>query len=181
MALSFLSSISYAGTFPETDIEFLQLPPFCSARMREKGTAKEQYWGKKIGRAWVHIHHLCSGLNGINQARLMSPRIPQYRRTLRSALGGIDYVLERTDKNFALYPSMLLNKAEILLLSKQPEGAITLLTQAISIRPTYVSAYLKLSEIYKQQGNKNAAKEILTQGLKQRPQSKVLQKRLKEL
>jgi len=172
----------YSATIPRSDQDFMLLPPFCSAKMRELGTEKSAYWHKKIGRdTYMHLHHLCNGLHGINILQTMSSRKTQYNRVIRSSLGGIDYVLDRTNQNIPLYPYMLLKKAEVLILAKQPGEAIKLLEQAISIRSNYTPAYIKLSGIYKQRGNKNAAKEILTQGLKQNPKSKVLQKRLKEL
>jgi len=179
--ISFFVPTTYADTFPRTELDFLQLPPFCKARMSGQKNAFGDYWAIKIGPPFEHIHHLCSGLHGLNLAKKMSPKKIQYRRILRSALGGIDYVIVRTDSNFFLYPYMLLNKAEILILSKKLEDATSLLRKALSIKQNYSLAYAKLSKIYILQGNKKKAKEVLLQGLKHKPDSKLLQIRLSKL
>jgi len=176
-SLYFFSILANAASFPRTEAEFSQLPPFCKARYSEGPSYK--LWNKKLGREnFIHIHHLCSGLNGINASFNINKQHPGYARTLRSAISGIDYVLQRTDKSFVLYPGMLLKKGEALLLLNKPGEAITEIQEAISINPKYSPAYAKLSDIYKAQGDKVKAKKILEQGLKFNPKSKSLRRKL---
>lgn len=180
MSLSFFTPPVYS--FPKTDLDYMQLPPFCKARASGPKSASWKYWEKQLGRKnFIHIHHLCSGMDYINKARMMSSRKKQFPRILTAASGGIDYVLDRTPQSFILYPLMIAQKAEIALLLKKPESAIVLLDRAIQANPRYSPAYAKLSDIYIQKGKKKKAQEVILQGLEQKPNSKLLQLKLKKL
>ncbi len=165
--------------FATTDMERFQLPVYCTARSHP-GTPDFKHWDKKMGSEnFIHIHHYCSGLNGLNKAYFLKE--PHKSRMLEGALGGIDYVLSRASKHFYLLPEMHLKKGEIYQLLNTNQKAIEEYNIAIASNPKYSPPYYNLAKIYMEQGNKEKAVDILTKGLEVNPTSKLLSKKLAKI
>ena len=60
-------------------------------------------------------------------------------------------------------------------------GAMEMYQQAIKYYPKLTQAYAGLSDLYKKQGMKDEARDILGLGLQRVPKSKSLQRRLDKL
>lgn len=177
--LILLTSKTYAD-FPKTELEFAQLPSYCKAKASGSDSAIYKQWDKKMGHdMFDHMHHYCSGLNGLNKGYYLKE--PYKTRTLTGALGGIDYVLERANKNFYLLPEMHLKKGEIYQLLNENQKAIEEFNIAIKSHPKYSPPYYYLANLYMKNKNKDKAVSILNQGLEYNPNSKLLSKKLSKI
>lgn len=180
LAVLILLAESSRADFPNTELEFAQLPPYCKARFSGSHSSYFRLWDKKLGgKNFIHMHHYCSGLNGINKAYFLKE--PFKGRMLTSALGGIDYVLERAEKDFYLFPEMHLKKGEIYVLMKEHPKAISEFRIAIELNPKYIPPYYHLARLYNEIGNKEEAVKTLETGLDINPNSKLLRKTLKTI
>jgi tetratricopeptide (TPR) repeat protein len=175
-----------ADAFPKTRDDFALLPEYCSVRYAGQfglvaSNAEVQKWKKVFGRDWVPIHHYCSALDHINKSRRFVGNEEVRRQELGLALGGLDYMLGNTHKDFILLPEILVKKGEVLLeLNRGPEG-VKQFTRAIQVRRSYAPAYIALSEYYRRQGEVAEAKRVLEQGIKSSRQSRALKESLGRL
>lgn len=167
------------GEMPKTEEEFMQLPPYCRARLSGKNTPDYSYWNKKLGSGFIHVHHSCEGYNYLNKARVTFGS--ERKKYFKYAIAGIDYVLGATDQTFILTPDLLTKKGEALEgLGKIEEAKINY-EAAIKINKKYPFSYLRLSKIYIKQDQKDQAKVILKKGLSANPNSKTLKRKLQDL
>ena len=167
--------------FPSTDADFALLPPYCAAKYNRPGTNPDK-WKRLFGRQnWVHIHHYCSGLDNINKAHKLIGNPEKSRHRLRVAIKGIDYMLENATANFVLLPELHLKKGQIYAELKQYSNAFTEYNNAIRLKKDYSAAYANMSDLYVKTGNREEAIKTLEKGLKMKPNSKKLARRLEEL
>lgn len=113
------------------------------------------------------LWHYCSGLRDLNI-------LGQFGY----ALAEFDYVLPRCAPNAAFKPEILTNKGRAFIGLGHYKDAVGVLTEAIRRDPKYVAAYAELSKVFLQVNNLVEARKILEEGLKQVPDSKLLQVRL---
>ncbi len=174
-----LAEVTYA--FPKTDAEYAALPPYCTVRSREQNTANYASWNNKLGpKNFIHIHHYCSALNHINNSYKQTKPILRMRE-LNNAIGGLDYMFDHAEPSFILMPEIHLKKGDVFRLLKKYGDAITEYHQSIQIKADYIPPYRKIADIYIELGDKKSAIDILQKGLKQKPNSKSLKRRLKSL
>ena len=91
------------------------------------------------------------------------------------------YVSRHCSTNCALYPELHTRWGWALGESGQHGEAIGHFQKAIKAKPKYVPAYAKLADVYVDIKQPEEARKILEQGLKAKPGSRMLQRRLKEL
>ncbi len=174
-----LISFPPAYAFPKTDADFALLPKYCSARSGRPNSNPDK-WKRFIGPMYNHIHHYCSGLDKINKTYRESH--PEMRkRLLNRALGGINYVLERAQPTFILLPEIHTKKGQVLVQLKRYGDAVIEYNSAIRIKHDYVRAYVSLSDLYVKLKKRDSAIEVLQRGLKHKPKSKSLLRRLSKL
>ncbi len=165
--------------FPQTDADFAKLPPYCKARL--KGSKSDyKYWSKRIRPEFIHMHHYCRGLHLLNKSLAVVDK-GERNDILFHAIKEFKYMQNMSTKDFYLRPEIA-NKAgnAYLRLGKAPE-ALKEFSKGIKLNPKYVLNYVGLSKVCRKQGDITKAKEILQQGLKHNPSSKLLKKRLKRL
>ncbi|MBS3963212.1 MAG: tetratricopeptide repeat protein [Methylomonas sp.] len=184
-ALTVISLEAHAD-YPQTDLDFMLLPPYCKIKLAaaEHGADAEilrqqEYWARKLGEGYGHIHHYCEGLHALNRAYYLKE--PFKSRELKTTIGGVNYVLKNAQKNFSLMPDLHTTKAQAYVLMNQPQDAINELNIAIEKNPKYSPAYYHLSRIYLDQKKKTEAIEILKQGISHNPESKLLTKKLDKI
>lgn len=171
-----------AAGYPKTDAEFARLPPYCKARMSDDNGAAYNHWQGVFGRAnFVHLHHYCAALNDLNTARRDFANPEQQRNVLEAAVKNFTYVERMTRPDFFLRPEVSVQKGKALVLLGRTAEAVQNFNSAIVFRPDYTPAYAALSDLYVDLGEKHKASEILQRGLKAKPDSKVLHKRLQRL
>lgn len=162
--------------YPMSDLELSMLPPFC------------QVWGKKDEAgtdAWVaklkipNIHHLCKGLNHVNYT-VFETKPEKIRFNAWEGIGEFTYVLDFEDKqghrSYPLKAYILTNRAKLYGTYGENEKALNDFTAALKENPKYDKIYYELSEFYIKNNKKDKAKEVIEDGLRHIPESKVLNK-----
>lgn len=81
----------------------------------------------------------------------------------------------------SLFPEMYTKIGELEMLRGRPKEAEQSYFKAISLKPTYVPAYVGLSDFYETQGLTDKAIATLQQGIKANPQSSALKKKLQRV
>jgi len=86
-----------------TDSELVLLPKACEARLKGNDEVRKA-WQQQIGRDnFLHLHHLCFGLNYNNRARLTFDK-KRKLYFLQRAVANFDYVLTHWPADSALRP-----------------------------------------------------------------------------
>lgn len=180
LSLSILCVFSTAHSYPKTAAEFAKLPPYCKARFAE-GTSAGYLRGKKVfGTAWTHMHHYCAGLNLANNAKYEADKSGQ-AKMYRKAIKQFQYMEENTPASWFLRAEIATQKGKAAIGLGDYVLAYNSFTQAIQLKPDYVAAYSGLGKVYIAQGDYDKARQTYEAGLQQKPESKLLKRRLKEL
>lgn len=174
--------------YPKTEHDFALLPPYCKAKFTP-GSPAESLWARRLDKnikdgrlgGFGHLHHYCSALHSINIAQQMIPsdegKKKIQRRFYETATGGIGYMEENADPRFILWPQIYTTKAVALFALDRPSEAVNYLEKAIEKNKKFSKAYSMLADYWSKNGNKKSAIEILDEGLKYSPNSKILIKR----
>lgn len=177
---------SHADVRITSKSQLLRLPAYCQNMMsiRDLGSDPSlpslEEFIRRYGQTFKHMHHYCWALNSEYEAEHMTD--PAHRRSeLGTALGGVDYVLERADPKFFLLPEMYLTRARILFKMDQSMDAVQWIEKSIALKPDNPPAYARLSDYYADQGNIEAAITTLKQGIARCKRVEMLTRRLKEL
>ena len=156
------------------------LPAYCKDRVKGINSPEFAKWRGTLGEAFTHTHHYCSGIYAEQKARTTIDQQDR-KRWLRTAIGEMAYVARHCSVKCALYPELQSRWAWALASDGQPSEAISHFQLAIRAKPKYVPAYAKLSDLYLDIGQREEARKILDEGLKVKPGSKMLLRRLKKL
>lgn len=158
--------------------EMAALPPYCAARFNE-GSDAFRTWRSNMGGDFSHVHHYCAGLNFLNRARgsFTSGR----NGGLGAAVREFDYVLTHASPGFYLRAEILMNRGVALSLMKRDGEAVGNLLEAIRLDARQPRAYMTLADLYDKQKNRGKALETVSEGLRQNPGTKSLQRRYTEL
>ncbi|GAB4466149.1 MAG: hypothetical protein OHK0044_05640 [Burkholderiaceae bacterium] len=168
--------------------EVALLPRFCghTQLFRDQvpgGSDREaiRRWQAALGDMYLHMHHYCWGLMHLNRAKILARDAQVRGFNYASAINEFDYVLQRARPDFALLPEILTKRGEALLGLGKAAQAIAEFERAIELKPDYWPAYAQMAEHHQRQGDRDKARRILQAGLKNAPDAKGLQRRLKEL
>jgi tetratricopeptide (TPR) repeat protein len=169
----------------QSEAELLRLPAYCRGTQQIREISRDPIpistYIQKYGPGYNHLHHYCWSLNQEYQAHSISDRAIA-RSWLRSAIGGIDYVLRNNhDPSFVFLPDIYVTRARILFQLEDDPNAVSALKKAIELRPSYVPAYSRLSDYYVEKGNTSEAVRILKQGIAKSKKSDMLTRKLREL
>ena len=161
-----------------TDAEIMAMPPYCEARLKHI-PGKYEYWAQVLGPDFLHTHHYCDALGFIN--RYYRARSPQEKiSNLDGAKGNLSYVIANASPSYSLMPDIYMNRGLVLSLLGNNGGAISDLKKAMELNPKLVRAYTLTSDIYVKLNQKGKALEVVTEGLRQVPDSSALQRLYKE-
>ena len=171
----------HAGEYPSTDEDFAALPPYCEVKLRSTNKAAINKWSSIFGpKNWVHIHHYCAAMNDARKANLEINSNKKIKR-LKDAVYNYGYIEKQCQKNFVLMPEVFVKRAQALHLLGDSGSAIHDYKKAIHTNPKYIYAYSKLADLYLELNLKKEAADIINKGLKIKPKSKSLNRRLKKL
>lgn len=176
--LALLPAPAALASWAPSQAEMAALPPYCAARFNE-GSPAFRSWRSSMGSDFIHLHHYCAGVNFLNRGRgsFSSGR----KDTLGAAVREFDYVLGNVSSSFSLRPEILMNRGVALSLLKRDGEAIGNLLEAIKLDPRQARAYSALADLYVKQNNRRKALETVSEGLRQSPDTKALQRRYVEL
>src|SRR5262245_55755637 len=162
------------------------LPPYCvysqifSWKYRPN-EAEQKRWQAALGPTFTHIHHYCFGLLKTNRALYLT-KTRQYREFyLRDSLGEFDYVIQRSPEDFVLLPEILTTTGENLVRLGRGSFAVFEFERAAELNPKFWPPYAHLADYYKSTGELDKAREVLSKGLAQAPDTKPLLERLAAL
>jgi len=156
------------------------LPPYCKDRVKGLQSPEFNKWRGTLGGVHIHIHHYCSGIYAENKARGTIDQ-QERKRWLRSVIGEMAYVSRHCSANCALYPELHSRWGWALAADGQTSEALGHFQLAIKAKPNYIPAYAKLSDLYLEINQPEEARRVLNQGLKAKPGSNMLKRRLKKL
>lgn len=152
------------------------LPPYCKDRAKGINSTEFSRWKRTLGDAYIHAHHYCNGVYAEQMARGTTNQAER-RQWVSTVLGEMAYVSRHCGPRCPLYPEMHSRWAWALSANGQPVEAIEHYQMVIKARPRYAPTYVKMSEIYIDLKQPDAARKVLDQGLKLKPDSELLQKR----
>jgi hypothetical protein len=161
--------------------EMVRLPPYCSVRVKgDRGSPEYREWRERIGENFEDYFHYCAGLNYIN--RYWSARTAIERNYyLERARANFDYIVGRLKPDFTMGSDLYSNRGEVFKLMGKPGDAIKDFKLAITIDPKVVGPYLQFADLYRGRNDRGRALEVITEGLRNIPDSKSLQRRYLEL
>jgi hypothetical protein len=167
-----------AGPPPNiTQHETAVLPAFCKdTQTWPGGNPDGMARGKaRYGEVFWHFHHYCYAMVWLLRADRHSNTAMERRGLLVSSLDDLDYVLKYLPPDYFLLPEMLTMRGRILFRQGNYADAIIELNKAIEQNRAYWRAYSELAKCHEALGNRQAAIEVVREGLKFSPESKVLQ------
>jgi tetratricopeptide (TPR) repeat protein len=157
------------------------LPQYCKDRAKKATHPAEWYkWRSTFGEVFIHMHHYCSGIYAEQKAKTEINK-HQRNRLLRQVIGEMQYVGYHCNTDCVLYPELHTRLGWALGESGQTYEAIEQYQLAIKVKPNYSSAYAKLSDLYVKIKQPSNARKVLEAGLKAKPGSRKLQRRLREI
>ncbi len=165
-ATPLLAAESYGPT-PE---EVGMLPPYC-------GGPGGGDWKTILGPERTLNNHTCYGINRIN--RYYRERSTKGRNwQLQNALTDFNYSVGHLSPGFVLMPEIYYYRGLVHKLQGNNAMAISDFSKSISLDPRYHRSVAELATIYQNKvGDKNKALEVVTEGLRHSPDSKVLKRR----
>jgi tetratricopeptide (TPR) repeat protein len=162
-----------------TDEEVARLDPICQARMKA-GSSEYAMWAKRLASGWQDSHHYCFGTHFLNLANKTIDK-DKRRGLLNSAAAEMEYTRIHTSDEYKLKPKIYYDIGQVREGLDDEAGAIQAYFYSIKLNPNLPKPYAALSDLYKKQNNSKQAIAILEEGLKYKPKSKTLLKRLEKL
>jgi tetratricopeptide (TPR) repeat protein len=156
------------------------LPQYCKDRAKGSQSPEFSKWRNTFGDAYIHIHHYCSGIHAEQKAKnILNKGEKDY--WLGRVLHQMKYVSGSCNKGHVLYPELHTRWGWALGEQGQVGEAIRHYQLAIQAKQNYTLAYARLSDLYIDLNQPDEARKILESGLKAKPDSRALKKRLKKL
>lgn len=148
------------------------LPPYCGG----PGGAGVN-WRKLYGEAHLWNNHTCYGINRINRY-FRSSKQGEKRYHLQMAMQDLNYSVDHLPQQFPVMPEILYYRGLVHKLQGNVAGALADWQRSISLDGRYVKSIVDLADLYAGQMKKpDQALELVTQGLRDNPESKALQNR----
>jgi tetratricopeptide (TPR) repeat protein len=171
---------AWGGNYP-TDGELNSLPSYCRVKLRVHYSQPEyQNLVSSFGSDFQHVHHYCAALNFMNRySRTFD--VQEKKSNLQEALNNFNYMVNGCKPEFILMPEIYMNRAIAYSLAKRPANAIIDLEKSISLNPKLTRAYILLADYQVELKQGSKALSAVTEGLRQIPNSRSLQKRYVEL
>jgi len=121
------------------------------------------------------MHHYCRGLIAVNRYYRLENAVDR-KSALGEAIWEFDYTLKNTSPGFSIRPDVYFNRGKALLLQGKPGMAVGDFLQALELSPGMPSASIELARLYKKQGKKDQALDVLKTALAQTPSHKGLRR-----
>ena len=174
---------SWAACIGVEPVDTPHLPRFCQFCVEREYKKSSSYkrWQQVLGSdVDLHLHHYCTAIATARQSRLAQNSVKK-KALATTAINNFEYVLARWPKTFRLYPEALTRMGQTFATTGRSKDAGRYYLQAIQLQPRYVPAYAAYSDWRSSLGDKNSAKEILQQGLRNVPNSRPLLDRLNKI
>lgn len=163
-----------AAAYKWTEVELKAMPEYCQARYSKDSALYEQ-WAKVIGPGFIHTHHYCDGLGWLMRYYGAKSTMEK-RRILQSAYGSFMYMVPRVDESYPMRPELYMNLGTVLALQGKDGEALQSMLKAIEFDPKLARAYSVAASHYEKLKKKDEALKVVTEGLRQIPDSSSLQR-----
>ncbi|MCM8620679.1 MAG: hypothetical protein NFW16_02815 [Candidatus Accumulibacter sp.] len=189
MALALLSGKPAVAGIVMTEAEYVLLPDFC----KSQGNVSNQYfnkyysaertnrWQAIMGTNFHHFHHYCWAIVFINRAYKEKGPKGAGGGALKSAIGDINYVVDRATPDFVLLPEVFSKLGEAYLLANDDTSAEKAFRKAWSINPAYWRAYVWWADRLFRQGKLKEALTVAEEGQKNAPGTRALDVLVKDI
>lgn len=164
-----------------TAVEMMRMPPPCVARYKAgRGSPEWNTYREQIGSNFNDFHHYCNALNWVN--RYWGAQSAKERGyALQRAMDNFNYMVNTEKPDFALRAELYSNRGEVFKLMGKLGEAAKDFNHALSINPRLLKPYLQIADMHVAGKSTARALEAVTEGLRQLPDSKALQRRYLEL
>ncbi|WNB78112.1 tetratricopeptide repeat protein [Methylomonas koyamae] len=165
-----------------TDLDIMALPDYCAQFLKPDlvGTPQAKRWDKLLSE-FDGPHHYCFGLNKYNQAWKVFDKAER-NSLLKGAIAEMSYPLNHHfNPKHPLSPKLLYDIGKASEALEDYKSAIDYFQRSIELNPNNWTPYATLSDLQVKLGLKKEAIETLKSGLKLKPNSKPLLKRLNKL
>jgi tetratricopeptide (TPR) repeat protein len=156
------------------------LPQYCKDMAKGNQTAAAKRWHLTLGKTFYSMHHYCNGVYAEHKAR---GSLDKQKRD--HWLGLVEhemrYVSNRCETGCVLYPELHTRWGWALGEKGQVADAIQHYQLAIRAKPKYMAPYARLSDLYVKLNQPDEARKVLESGLRAKPGSSMLQRRLQKL
>ncbi len=169
-----------------TPSELALLPEYCpdTQQFTKYGLGQSPNsakWVGLMGETFWALHHYCWGILKFNRSQLRAyPGVIRYGLQT-SALGEFAFVTRSMPEDYVLAPEIYTYIGRTHLLQHHPMEADAAFAQARRLKPDYWPAYSWWATYLANHGQRDKAREIVTEGLKHSPNAKTLQLILKDL
>jgi tetratricopeptide (TPR) repeat protein len=169
-----------AAASPEWKQNTQLLPQYCKDAAKRHQSGEYNKWRGTLGEAFIHMNHYCDGIYAEQKAKTAYDQ-NERKRWLQTVKHQMRYVSNHCSESCVLYPDLHTRLGWALGADGQYTEAIKHFQLAIGAKPDYASAYAKLSDLYLKTNQTGEARRVLDEGLKAKPGSRSLQRRLRKL
>ena len=180
------ASSQVGGDSRFTNEEYLALPRPCLAQrfIHDKvwppqvSESERRGFENALGQSYVHYHHYCWGLIYLRRA---AGNPEKSRSNYNAAIQNFDYVIRNSTPDFPMLPEVFLRTGMTLRFLGEHARAATEYLKAVRAKPDYTPAYSALIDLHLDLGDTESAQRVLETGLRQAPNSKILEQKQTEL
>lgn len=144
-----------------TIAEYNSLPEYVQAKISGQSHPRWNYWNKRIGPAFIHLHHYACGLVRLSRGKgAYSSTSKSY---LKNAVQDFDYMLRSTENSFFLRYHFHYCKGEALYELGDYDNALIEYQKSIQLNKSNPMPYVRLYGIYVHYGLNDKAEDIQQQ------------------
>lgn len=145
-----------------SDEDYGLYPAFCRARLLHEPKELEAYWIRQIGpKNYLHMHHFCFGLKALTLAYANFNNASRRESMAGAVIDNFGYIVEHTERGFYMRSEALVNLGRGYILKKEYEMAKRKFEAALKLNPKSVDAWVALSDMYYQNGQRSDALDVL--------------------
>lgn len=160
------------GNFTAGEISLL--PDFCQDRLNYPvysfSHPKWAYWGARMGETFKHVHHYCWALVSLRRAS-MAPNKEKRKHLVTTAINDLEYVINNASADFRLKPEVYARIGDAALQLEDFSKAFDAYDNARQLKPGYAPAYIGWADVLFKAGQRDAARELIEEGLRHAPDS----------
>lgn len=156
--------------------ELARLPEYCpdaqlfeTRGMPDAPTPRQRRWVGLMGSGFWAVHHYCWAVLYLHRSDYPGVTPQQREHMLRTAISDSVYVLNNSQPGFPLLPEILTRIGQFNQRLGLPIQALEHFDKAREVKPDYWPAYVGLAEVNQSIGKRQAAIDVLNEGLKLMP------------
>lgn len=165
IAIFFLLAIAGGARANEvvswSDEDFAMYPNYCKAKLLDSPPELVVLWKGRFKGNYLHMHHYCFGLKAMSLAYSNYSDKGRRMEFARAVVQNFEYIMAHTSVDFVMRPDALVNMGRGYQLLGQPLEAKKRFEQALRMRSDLVDAWVALSDLLYDNGDKKGAMTVL--------------------